>query len=151
MKSLELYHGFVSSDLKNACQVIRTILSQFENYDVCIAEDAIFDLKVILNELVVNAIKHGNQLDNQKSVEIRTGISDSGKAYVIVADQGRGHDCSCHMNHQSTMSDRTADYICEMKESGRGIWLVKNLCDSIRFNKAGNKVVVLKNLTKGSL
>ena len=96
-----------------------------------------FEIKVILNELLQNAIRHGNKEDSSKEVKIRAGI-DNSFVYFIIEDEGKGFDINCNGQSESFMD------ICDLKENGRGILIVKNLCDRVKYNSKGNKIVVLK-------
>jgi serine/threonine-protein kinase RsbW len=56
-------------------------------------EDSIlFELRVVLSEMLVNAIRHGNREDENKTVKIRAGIVDDGNLFIIVEDEGSGYD-----------------------------------------------------------
>jgi serine/threonine-protein kinase RsbW len=99
----------------------------------------LFEIKVVLDELLQNAIIHGNNKDSSKQVKIRTGINNS-HVYFIVEDEGEGFESNCIGQSESILD------ICDLKESGRGILIVKSLCDSVKFNSRGNKIVVLKRL-----
>jgi len=35
-----------------------------------------------------------------------------------------------------------------MSESGRGIMIVKSLCDKVKVNRKGNKIIILKSIEK---
>lgn len=102
-------------------------------------EDILFEIKVILNELLQNAIKHGNNGDSSKQVKVRTGIENS-FVYFIVEDEGKGFEKNCYNNSEDILN------ICDIKENGRGIIIVENLCDKVKYNTKGNKIVVLKKL-----
>ena len=47
--------------------------------------------KVVLNEIIVNSIIHGNNNDNSKNVSIQAGIKIN--IYAVIADQGDGNCC----------------------------------------------------------
>lgn len=66
MDILYEYNGFVNSDL--SC--IKSFLDKaMGNLDTFIEDDdKLFDIKVILNELVVNGAMHGNQEEYNKKV-----------------------------------------------------------------------------------
>ena len=86
-----------------------------------------------------NAIKHGNKEDNKKQVKIRVGVCES-IVYFIIEDEGEGFANKCPVQ-QDSISD-----LCDLKENGRGLTIVNNLCDKVKYNIRGNKVVVLKKL-----
>jgi serine/threonine-protein kinase RsbW len=102
-----------------------------------------FELKVILNELIINAIKHGNNSDVSKKVKTSITISKSGFVFIIIEDEGEGYDYKCRVRNKDIAVNED---FCDLKETGRGIVIVSNLCDKIKFNKKGNKVIVMKRL-----
>ena len=56
-----------------------------------------FELKVILNELILNAIKHGNKNEFSKKVKISVSISKSGYVFFLIEDEGEGYDYKCKL------------------------------------------------------
>lgn len=137
MKVLKLYDLIIASELCNIRNSINNIVDFILECHGLLQEDALFEIKVILDELLQNAIIHGNNQDSSKQVKIRTGISNN-YVYFIVEDEGEGFEHNCIRQAESILD------ICDLKESGRGILIVKNLCDSVKFNSRGNKIVVLK-------
>jgi len=82
-------------------------------------------------EAVNNAIIHGNRTDNSKSVKIGFEyIKES--LTVTVSDEGPGFS-------PDKVPDPTAPENLENLH-GRGVFLMKNLCDQISFNDLGNEV-----------
>jgi serine/threonine-protein kinase RsbW len=144
LKALKTYNSKVSSEKENICFLVKDILKFLCDSSDAINEEILFEIKVILNELLQNAVKHGNKDDSSKSVKVCAGITASNSVYFIIEDEGEGYDCGCICDEEGG-PDEMAD-ICDLKESGRGMLIVSSLCDKIRFNKKGNKVIVLKKL-----
>ena len=116
-------------------------------------EDDVFDIKVILSELLCNAIKHANNCDNKKKLTVIFAFERNPAPVVTFAikDYGSGFDYKKILNKDplyyfECCSDTFADesMLCE---TGRGIWIVKNLSDSIKYNKKGNTVVIRKTIS----
>lgn len=139
MRVLKLYDLIIASELCNIRNSINNIVDFILECHGLLREDALFEIKVVLDELLQNAIIHGNKQDSSKQVKIRAGISNN-YVYFIVEDEGEGFKSNCIGQSESILD------ICDLKESGRGILIVKNLCDSVKFNSRGNKIVVLKRL-----
>jgi serine/threonine-protein kinase RsbW len=95
------------------------------------------NLAIVLTELVNNAILHGNKSQPQKKVTIQVSYFDS-YVKVSVKDQGNGFDPS------GLKDPRDPENI--WKESGRGIFLVKNLVDKVEFNptEEGMEIVIIE-------
>jgi serine/threonine-protein kinase RsbW len=137
LKVLKSYDLRIKSELCNICNTVNKILSFILECHGPLKENVLFDIKVILNELLQNAIRHGNNEDSSKQVKIKVGI-DNSFVFFIIEDEGKGFDINCCGQKEELMD------ICEMKENGRGILIVKNLCESVKYNSKGNKIVVLK-------
>ena len=80
-----------------------------------------------------NAILHGNKNDPEKFVKIGFE-SDDDKLIFSIADEGEGFD---HTN----LPDPT-DPVNIDKISGRGVFLMQSLADSIQFEQNGSKVLL---------
>jgi len=82
-------------------------------------------------EAVNNAIIHGNKTDNSKSVKIGFEYKTQNLT-VTVSDEGTGFV-------PDNVPDPTSPENIENLH-GRGVFLMKNLCDQISFNDLGNEV-----------
>lgn len=147
LKSKDVYKSCFNSDFKCGLQevdrIIHYVIETFGPVDEC----NLYEIKVILNELILNAIKHGSKGDPNKKIRIVAKIGESNEACFDITDEGTGFDLKLYKeSHQR--ADLTSDFL-NLKESGRGILLVESLCDEIMYNKKGNKVTVVKKLLKG--
>lgn len=103
------------------------------NRAVKISEERFGTLLVVVTEAVNNAIIHGNKRDPRKQVLV-TCTFQKGILVVKVKDEGEGFD-----------PDRLPSPIHEdnlLRESGRGVFLMKQLMESVRYNKKGNEVTM---------
>jgi len=116
------------SDLKTAQHVINEILSNIANK---IDDDSIFDIRLILNELISNCVLHGNKNDEQKQINLFFSFNGK-KIKIRVSDEGKGVKLIKKCN-QTTL-----------EENGRGLIIVKGLSDKFHIN--GNTVTVLKSI-----
>ncbi len=98
-------------------------------------ERNIFAVKLALEEAVINAIKHGNELDDTKKVTISFYI-DEDRALISVADEGPGFD-------PGDVPDPTSDDNL-LATSGRGLALIRAYMDEVRFNDKGNEITMIK-------
>ena len=143
-KIMKTYDGSIVSSINSVGVAVSDVIGNIQANYGPLEECTQFELTVVLNELLLNAVKHGNKADESKRVKVKAGVTNNGFACLIVEDEGCGydHDCLC----KSKANCAGEDDICNVMESGRGILIVKNLCDKVKVNDKGNKVVVLKKL-----
>jgi len=84
-------------------------------------------------EAVNNAITHGNKSNIQKLVDVEIEF-DKNEIKITVTDEGEGFD-------PKKIPDPTMPENIEAL-SGRGVFLMTKLADSIMFNEKGNSVTM---------
>jgi len=94
-------------------------------------DDIYGNIMIAVTESVNNAIVHGNKSDKTKNVKLSLNL-DNSQVTFIVEDEGTGFE-------YDSLADPTAPENLE-KPSGRGIFLMKNLCDEVTFHDDGKKV-----------
>jgi len=125
----------VPSETRYIRKVSEKILSSLSRLGL--DDGKIFDIKLCIEEAVRNAIVHGNHSDRRLPVRIVYGIEDS-RLVIEVEDEGTGFD------HRAAPDPTTMAHL--MKNSGRGVYLIKKLMDKVDYNDAGNKITMVKNL-----
>lgn len=95
----------------------------------------VFAVRLALEEALVNAIKHGNRMSPEKSVEIKCWISDE-RVRIEIQDEGEGFD-------RQDVPDPTLVENLE-RPCGRGIMLMGAFMNLIEYNDQGNKVTLEK-------
>jgi serine/threonine-protein kinase RsbW len=103
-------------------------------------ERELFSIKLALEEALVNAIKHGNQLDRSKSVQIAYRILPD-RFEINITDQGNGFD-------PCDVPDPTAVENLE-RPCGRGLMLMRYYMTTVEFNERGNSVSMSKVFRTG--
>jgi CheY-like chemotaxis protein len=93
------------------------------------------NLFVALDEAFVNAVKHGNRNDPRKLVRITAELS-SKEARFTVEDEGDG------FNVQEIPDPRDPSNL--FKTSGRGVLLIYNIMDEVKYNDRGNRLTMVK-------
>ena len=145
MKTLDIYKKCMPSCVNRIGDTVFDVISSIEKSYGPIDECTLFDLKVILSEIVMNAVKHGNREDESKLVKVHAGINDKGYALIVVEDEGSGYDYGRLCSRHSQVPD--ACNIYSFQEHGRGIMIVNSLCDKVKVNARGNRILVVKKLT----
>jgi serine/threonine-protein kinase RsbW len=95
----------------------------------------VFGVRLALEEAIVNAIKHGNGLDPNKSVHVECEVDDN-RVRIVVRDEGPGFD-------PRSVPDPT-DLENLDKPSGRGLMLMRAFMTRIEYNATGNEVTLEK-------
>ncbi len=125
-----IYKGSVCSDLDTiksfidkTVQILNGIISD---------RDLMFDIRVILNELIVNGALHGNECMSSKTVSLTLRMSED-KLMIEVEDEGRGINYNLKEYNPS-----------DLKSWGRGLVLVNGLSDELYVER--NRVVSIKRI-----
>lgn len=96
-----------------------------------LSQDLYANMLISLTEAVNNAIIHGNRCDDKKYVRIFLDRKPDHLAFRV-CDEGSGFD-------PDRVPDPTAEEnIC--MEGGRGVFLIRQLCDRVKFNNNGSTV-----------
>lgn len=99
-------------------------------------ERDVFGVRLSLEEALVNAIKHGNQLDPDKNVRVCCDLNDDA-VRITIEDEGPGFI-------PAEVPDPTCEENIEIP-SGRGIMLMRAFMNLIEYNDVGNCVVMEKH------
>ncbi len=122
----------INSDTVNLAEVDAFIENIFNFYGL--STDYFSKALLSVKEAVTNAIIHGNKLDKSKNVTIKV-FSCKKFLYFKIFDEGEGFD---YMNLKNpTCKEHILD------EGGRGLYIIKNLCDEVIFKEHG-KIIELK-------
>jgi serine/threonine-protein kinase RsbW len=93
-----------------------------------------FNLRVALSEALANAIVYGNAEDAAKRVGLRV-LFGRNTARIEVTDEGCGFD-------YRSLPDPTVPF-ARMEPRGRGLFLIRELVDEVRFNALGNSICMI--------
>lgn len=94
-------------------------------------DDIYGNMMIAVTESVNNAIIHGNRSESGKNVTLRLKLDENVLKFTVI-DQGVGFD-------YNDLPDPTAPENID-KPGGRGIFLMKHLCDEVTFNDKGRAV-----------
>lgn len=111
---MEIVRNLIHTDLSLIKEFRDDAINLLKNLDY--DDDIIFKVRLILDELIVNSYKHGNNKDFEKMIDIIMLI-DKGNCMIKVKDEGDGI-------YYSKERDQLADH-------GRGIMLVNTLSDNL--------------------
>jgi len=111
------------------------------------------ELRLGLQEALVNAAKHGNKLDPSKTVGVRFSIVQN-QYWWVISDEGSGFEapCSCNFsieNCDSHLADKSELPDVE-QECGRGLFILHQIFDRVEWNAQGTELRVCKELSSRS-
>jgi serine/threonine-protein kinase RsbW len=98
------------------------------------------ELRLGLQEALVNAAKHGNNLDPSKKVIVRYSLIDN-KYWWIISDQGGGFTPACDCD-----TDPTEYLPPDESECGRGLSILHLVFDEVEWNTKGTELRLCKQL-----
>lgn len=102
-------------------------------------EDTRGGITMSVREAMINAVMHGNGYSSEKRVNLT--FEQTGKELVVtIADEGKGLD-------PEELPDPLAPENL-MKQSGRGIFLIRAFMDEVRFRKLepGTEITLIKRI-----
>jgi len=100
-------------------------------------KNTIFNIKLALHEAIINAVKHGNNMQPDLLVQVDI-IKEDGQIIIQVKDQGKGFD---YKNIPDPITPENLE-----KLNGRGLFLIQNAMDKVEFNDNGRTVKMMKFL-----
>jgi len=113
--------------------ITEDLLGKLGEYDWSPSD--IFAIHLAAEEAIVNAIVHGNRLDEAKKVHVSCEVS---REHVLleITDEGDGFDPA--QVPDCTLEERLS------VPSGRGVMLMRSFMTRIAYNAKGNSVVLEK-------
>lgn len=104
-----------------------------------IGDEAAFGIDMAVREAVTNAVLHGNQQDEAKTVEVAF-ITSSDAIEIIVRDRGVGFDTE-HVPDPTDAQNL-------LKTSGRGIFFMRTFMDEVEWSRHPEGGTVVRMLKK---
>ncbi len=99
--------------------------------------DQIFDIKLVLEEALTNAVRHGNKHQEDLLVSVKVGLQ--GRVLTIeIRNQGQGFDPN-QVPDPTLPSGLT-------KTSGRGVFLMRKIMDKVEYTDCGRCLTMSKLL-----
>jgi serine/threonine-protein kinase RsbW len=123
----------IASSYDDAREVQRLIRD--EVVKAAFDDDSQFAIKLALEEAIINAIKHGNKLDQTKHVHVEWKITPE-FAEIIIEDEGPGFN-------RDAVPNPTEDSNLE-KLTGRGILLIETYMSNVEYSKGGRRVRLVR-------
>lgn len=112
------------------------------------------ELRLGLQEALVNAAKHGNQLDPSKTIVVRFSIIKN-QFWWVISDQGSGFrppcPCSAHLLEEEHPPIEESILPVDDHECGRGLYILHQIFDRVEWNSEGTELTLCKEIVNSSL
>jgi len=102
------------------------------------------EIRLGLQEALVNAAKHGNDLDPRKTVEVHFSVVND-EYWWIISGEGSGFSppyCDRREGKCSLPDDES--------ETGRGLCLLQQIFDQVQWNRKGTELRLCKQVNSRS-
>jgi serine/threonine-protein kinase RsbW len=126
----------VPSALEEIADATRRVLDFLSELNL--NESDRFDLRLSFEEILINAMKHGNGYRKEMPVRVTVSLLGGEEVRIAVQDQGPGFDVN--RVKDPTIGDNIEAY------SGRGVYLVKHLMDRMEYLAGGTRVEITKRI-----
>jgi len=127
----------IPSDISYIKKIINNVEKLLRSRNV--SDSDVFDIRLCLEEAIKNSILHGNKGKRDRKVFISYTLKDN-TFTAEIEDEGKGFD-------PSKLPDPTKDENL-LREGGRGVFLIQKLMDQVEYKGRGNKVFMVKSITK---
>ncbi len=101
------------------------------------AEGKEFAIEIAVREALANAIQHGCACDPTKQVRCCVACEQDQGMLIVVRDPGKGFDLASIPD--PTMAENL------YSDHGRGIFLINQLMDEVRFERGGTEIHMRKH------
>lgn len=131
------HNGLRQIVIPSSLSLTRDIQAQIENAlkEQEFPEEDLFGIRLALEEALVNAIKHGNQLDPDKQVTISYKVCEK-EFFIRIQDEGPGFD-------PEDLPDPFAPENLE-RDCGRGLLLMRHYMSEVEYHPPGNSLTMRK-------
>lgn len=132
-----LPHGSYEFAIASEPARVPAVLDQIEHYLVThlYERGEIFGIRLSLEEAIVNAIRHGNRLDEKKKVRVRIDVSPH-RFDATILDEGPGFNAAA-------VPDCCREENLE-RPGGRGLKIMRHYMTEVRYEPPGNRLFMSK-------
>ncbi|HET9741518.1 MAG TPA: ATP-binding protein [Terriglobales bacterium] len=110
-------------------------------HEMKIAEGKEFEIETSIREALANAITHGCREDASKKIQCCLACDEEGEVLITVRDPGSGFDV--HQVPNPLQGDNI------YRDHGRGIYLINEFMDDVRFARNGAEIQMRKRSAHG--
>ena len=106
-------------------------------------EEEVMKVELALQEGLANAIRHGCKNDPTKQVQCSVTFDAKGEVVIVIRDPGPGFNVAAVPNPLEGTN--------VLKSSGRGVFLINQLMDTVEFSDGGRRVQMSKKIEGSEL
>lgn len=106
-------------------------------------EEEVMKVELALQEGLANAIRHGCKNDPTKKVQCSVTFDAKGEVVIVIRDPGPGFNVASVPNPLEGTN--------VLKSSGRGVFLINQLMDTVEFSDGGRRVLMSKKIEGSDL
>jgi len=128
------YDASLPADLKVISPVVEGVMTLVEQMRCASGKE--FEVETALREALANAIIHGARRDPGKMIQVCVACDQSRGMLIVIRDPGEGFDPN------SLPSPIVGQEI--YSAHGRGIYLISQLMDEVRFERGGTEIRMKK-------
>jgi len=130
----EIISTSIPSSLEAMGTCIHTAIDRL-SHEVKLNKKELFDIKLVLEEAITNAIRHGNKSQPDLKVDISI-VLDGVSLIITIRDQGEGFD------FKNVPNPKDKGRI--MMTSGRGVFLIRKIMDEVQYCDSGRTLRIVK-------
>jgi serine/threonine-protein kinase RsbW len=132
-----LYEVSVPSVVAEKNPVIDAILAALKEKSYISAQEEEMNVRLVLEEAIINGMKHGNNYDEKK--KLKAAFGEIGNAWAVsFEDEGEGFS-------PGDLPDPD-DPASVFLEGGRGVFLMNVFMNRVEFYNGGRGVLLVKNI-----
>ena len=127
------FEDTIPADVKEISPIAAKVMAIVMQMGCAVGNE--FEVETALREALANAIVHGAKGDPRKKVQLCVSCDEDRGMLIVVRDPGEGFDpasISSPVHGQKLFSTH-----------GRGIYLINQLVDEVRFEKGGTEIHML--------
>lgn len=114
------YIKVIKSDLDDIDKAVSYVLEKLSS--VIRNEEIMFNIRIVINEIVINSYEHGNKCNRKKGINLKVCVNMD-CIHINVKDEGDGINYIFNENRDINMTT-----------SGRGLRIVEHLVDELEIN-----------------
>ena len=122
------------ADRKAVDPAVQKIMAKLRKAGCADGKEEVIELA--LSEALANAVVHGCKADPSKKVDCLLACDENHAILIVVRDEGDGFD------PDEIPSPLLGENVCATR--GRGIFLINQLMDEVRFHKNGTEIHMIK-------